>query len=156
MKYFIIAHIRSYGVPLDLCIDVRLCVYTATLLRQLYTIFIISFESVQKHREDVNDSTTNCELKKKSKMYYVVYLIHPRKYIVVPCHWVRDGETTVLEKFVDRGLNSNQKHLVFWSRERGHVQPNFSANIANEFPCRELEACFMCFILKYKCKSFEF
>lgn len=85
--------------------------------------------------------------------YYVLYLINPRVFVVVPYNWLRGGDSSILEKFVDKGLNSNQKHLCFYSREGEHVAPNFHANIANEFPSREAEACYHCFVIKFKCMS---
>lgn len=89
--------------------------------------------------------------------YYIVYLKGPKKYLVVPFYWIRDGDTTMLEKFVDRGLNSNQTHLCYWNEQvdaedyASHV-PDFGANISDDFPCQENAACYYCFVLKFKGK----
>lgn len=48
-------------------------------------------------------------------MYFVVYLLNDRINIIVPKTWIRDSDEQ-MEKFVNRGLNSNQKILCFWSQ----------------------------------------
>lgn len=85
-------------------------------------------------------------------MYYVVFLVKPRKYIVIPHNWLRDGDNLIMEKFINQGLNSNQKHLCFWSEEGFDGAPNFNANVADEFPSGEQQACYICYVLKFKCK----
>lgn len=57
-------------------------------------------------------------------MFYVVYLTDAEVFLVIPCKWLRDGAGYVLEKFVDKGLNSNQKHLCYWSRHTDAVVKN--------------------------------
>lgn len=89
--------------------------------------------------------------------FYIVYLKKPQKYAVIPFNWLRDGNTKILEKFVNSGLNSNQTHLCYWSKQVSGVHdashvPNFNANRSNEYPCRENEACYHCFVLKFKGK----
>lgn len=86
-------------------------------------------------------------------MFYVVYLVDAKKYLVIPCSWLRDGEGVILEKFVDYGLNSNQKHLCYWSRHDG-VVADFGIDISTGFPCRQDEACYYCFVLKFRGECF--
>lgn len=93
--------------------------------------------------------------------YYIVYLIKPQKYAVIPFHWLRDGDSSILEKFVNNGLNSNQTHLCYYSRRVGAVQdaahvPNFNVNVSSQFPCNDDDACYRCFVLKFKgeCRYF--
>lgn len=55
------------------------------------------------------------ETKKYStKMFFVVYFIDPQVNVVVPLEWIHNYEIQ-WEKFVNSGLNSNQKHRVFYS-----------------------------------------
>lgn len=83
-------------------------------------------------------------------MFYVVYLIDARVYLVIPINWLRDGSTRILEKFVDYGLNSNQKHICFWSPNIEAVA-SFNRGIRMEFPCEdEIGANYYCFVLKFK------
>lgn len=92
--------------------------------------------------------------------YYVVYLKEAERYAALPYHWVLAGDSTILEKFVNKGLNSNQTHICYFSNEvdmedaaalRAHI-PNFRARVSYEFPCDEDEATYHCFVLKFKCK----
>lgn len=93
-------------------------------------------------------------------MYYVVYLKEASRYAVLPCRWVKGGDSTILQKFVNKGLNSNQTHICYYSNEvdeedyaalRAH-RPNFGARISNVYPCDEDEAIYHCFVLKFICK----
>lgn len=89
--------------------------------------------------------------------FYIVHLKEPKKYAVIPFHWLHDGTSKMLQKFVNNGLNSNQTHLCYWAEEVDVVDyaahfPNFQANISNEFPCRNNEATCHCFVLKFACK----
>lgn len=81
-------------------------------------------------------------------MFYVVYLKYANELIVVPDHWLRDGQSSILVKFINNGLNKNQLHLVFWSIDGIHVAPNFDLNVAFEYPPLQNEACYLCYVLK--------
>lgn len=83
-------------------------------------------------------------------MFYVVYLIDARVYLVIPINWLRDGSARVLEKFVDYGLNPNQKHICFWSPNI-EADASFNRGIQTEFPCEDqIDANYYCFVLKFK------
>lgn len=84
-------------------------------------------------------------------MFYVVYLIDAKKFLTIPAHWLRNGLGVILEKFVDKGVNSNQKHLCYWSKYYDAVE-KFGIGVSTEFPCRGDEACYNCFVLKFKGK----
>lgn len=81
-------------------------------------------------------------------MFYVVYLQNADECIVVPDHWLRDSQSTMLVKFINRGLNHNQLHLVFWSIDGICVAPNIDLDVAFAYPPHRNEACYLCYILK--------
>lgn len=87
---------------------------------------------------------------------YVVYLKVARMYAVIPYHWLRDGDTKVLEKFVNKGLNSNQTHICYYStlvsaEESAAHPPNHQANFPIDFPpIDEGGGLYYCFVLKFK------
>lgn len=75
-------------------------------------------------------------------MYFVVYLLNDRINIVVPQTWICDYQPQ-MEKFINRGLNSNQTFLCFWSQDplafesNGQPKPEFVPNVfthAVKFP----------------------
>lgn len=93
-------------------------------------------------------------------MYFVVYMTEPRKYAVIPCHWIQDANDEIWDKFINDGLNSSQQYLCYWASENNSVQyrgapidfyePNFEAARASEFP-RD-EATYICRIVKFNGK----
>lgn len=96
------------------------------------------------------------------KMYFIVFLLEPKKYAVIPCFWVLDENEAIWDRFVNSGLNSSQKYLCYWASENGseryrgapseYVAPNFAANRSLQFPCNE--GTFLCRIVKYRSKLF--
>lgn len=85
---------------------------------------------------------------KKTIRFYVAYLKNADECIVVPDHWLRDSQSTMLVKIINKGLNKNQLHLVFWSIDEIHVAPNFDLDVAFAYPPLQNEACYLCYILK--------
>lgn len=74
-------------------------------------------------------------------MFYLVYLIDLRKYVVVPSWWMKDSEL-LWEKFINRGLNTTQTHLCYWSTENpamidgrpnNDYEPTFTAHSAERY-----------------------
>lgn len=64
-------------------------------------------------------------------MYYIVFILVPKEFIVIPEHWIRDIETQ--KKCLNNGLNRNQRHVCYWKnlgengREALDFPPNFDA-----------------------------
>lgn len=95
-------------------------------------------------------------------MYFVVFLIEPIRYAVVPCYWIYDPNNELWDKFVNTGLNSSQNYLCYWASERNSenylgspidvLEPDFAASRASFFPC--LEGTYTCRIVKFKCTSY--
>lgn len=93
-------------------------------------------------------------------MFFVVYLVEPKKYAVIPCHWIHDDNDEIWDKFINNGLNSSQKYLCYWASEidsaeyRGSpndfYEPNFEAPRSSVFPCNE--ATYVCRIVKFRGK----
>lgn len=79
-------------------------------------------------------------------MYFVVYLIEPKRYAVIPCYWIYDEDGELYNKFMNTGLNSSQKYLCYWSSANNSVEysgapddfePNFNAARSTLFPVDE-------------------
>lgn len=60
-------------------------------------------------------------------MYYVVYLIDVKDFVVIPVEWLRDNDI-YFERLVNYSLNSAQTHLCYWSSNADAItmdgQPN--------------------------------
>lgn len=94
-------------------------------------------------------------------MFFVVYLLKIKKYIIVPHTWINDANS-VLEKFTNlNGVNSVQEHLCFWSNKKDaklienerevpneRFVPNFAAARSNCYPCEE--GTFICLIMSFR------
>lgn len=87
-------------------------------------------------------------------MFYIVFLVEPKINVVIPKSWILDVEDN-WEKFVNKGLNSTQKFLCFWS-EAEHAQidgkpnPNFKPqfnNVNHVFPA---EGCYFGKLVHFK------
>lgn len=93
-------------------------------------------------------------------MYFVVFLSEPRKYAVIPCHWIFDPNGDIWDKFINNGLNSSQNYMCYWSSEERSIEyrgapsevifPNFDAPRTSEFPHNE--ATYICRIVKFRSK----
>lgn len=88
--------------------------------------------------------------------YFVVSMSFSNELLVVPANWIH-GIQAHIEKFFDNGLNTTQEYLCYWNIEgmgdlepRNDFQPNFNANVSDEFPVDE--ACFIVRMMKYKSK----
>lgn len=71
-------------------------------------------------------------------MFFVVFLESESKYVVIPITWINNG-TELWEKFVNKGVNSNQTHLCFYSIENrqafgvdGKIIQTFLPNFGEE------------------------
>lgn len=93
----------------------------------------------------VDFQTKNTIQRKAFKMAFaVLYLIEPKKHIVVPENFIFDRNDIKLKNY---GVNSNQTHKVFWCESDD--EPNFDANESNEFPPIGGEGCYKSRILKF-------
>lgn len=92
----------------------------------------------------------------KNKMFYVVYLIESKRNVILPVHWV-DGNQNQLEKFINYGVNNNQKHRCYFNNNRNlfDIQPNF-----DDFPVGNShfpdEGCYIGKIVKFKRMYFHY
>lgn len=72
----------------------------------------------------------------------------PKIHIVIPVTWVYNYEE-MIEKFIRKSINSNQKCLVFFSKKNidgipdGSIDGNFTAPMSLVFPIAGEEACFI-------------
>lgn len=90
-------------------------------------------------------------------MFYIVFLVEPKINVVIPKTWIMDIEEN-WEKFVNKGLNSTQKFLCFWSEEK-HAQidgkpnqnfkPQFNNDVNHVFPS---EGCYLGKLVHFKSK----
>lgn len=90
-------------------------------------------------------------------MYFVVYILNAKRYVVVPYTWV-DGLQNHLELFLNNGINSNKKHKVFYTdNPRAFANglpllnfiPNNGVGFSTRFP---EEGWYICFVKKIKCR----
>lgn len=89
-------------------------------------------------------------------MYFIVYIIKAQKYVVIPERWILNVEDH-FEKFLNYGVNSNQKFVCFWSNspaardENGIIDldspADFFASRNSIFPA---DGCYDCQIRKAK------
>lgn len=90
-------------------------------------------------------------------MYFVTYLEDVNGYVVIPKTWIKN-ENIIFEKFINqKGLNSDQTYLCYWTSnpeavdENGEPKiafaPDFGAEIMYEFPCTE--GCFFGRLVSY-------
>lgn len=81
-------------------------------------------------------------------MFYVAFLPKAKVHTVIPVTWVFDSEK-VVEKFIRKAINSNQKHLAYYSKKKfngmpdGRIDPDFTVPEADVFPCDAEEACYI-------------
>lgn len=76
----------------------------------------------------------------KFNMFYVTFLLKPKVNVVVPTTWIYQYEKQ-WEKFVNIGLNKNQTHRVFFTKNprawNGEPLPGYDVNfdlVAMNFP----------------------
>lgn len=92
--------------------------------------------------------------------FFVVFLTNFDEYVVIPEDWIRELTITVYEKFVNKGLNSDQQHVCYFSNQEAattvngapnsNIVPNFNAPRGDQFPCAE--GTFLCRVLRYSSK----
>lgn len=93
-------------------------------------------------------------------MFFIVYLLSPKFHIVIPVTWIFDYEK-VVQKFIRKAVNSNQKHLIFYSKKTlngipdGRIDANFSATKKDVFPFVGEQACFIGQITHYYSKIYS-
>lgn len=88
-------------------------------------------------------------------MFYVVFLVKLKKVVVIPKTWIKDHQTQWV-KFVNYGINSGQKYLVYYTtkneskNENGEpcefFEANFNLSLNADSP---VEGCYLAKILKY-------
>lgn len=92
-------------------------------------------------------------------MFFACYIVLARTHAVVPAHWLKDYERQ-MAKYVNLGLNRNQKLLAYYSQkqideiESGRsaldlaldYPPNFRLNMGAVFPA---DGCYE--VILYKC-----
>lgn len=92
-------------------------------------------------------------------MYFAVFLLEVKKLVVLPPHWIKDGDK-VWEKFVNHGgVHTNQKYLCYYQRKDGEFNeddgadfafaPDFSTTLATRYPSAARAACYYCKIVRY-------
>lgn len=90
-------------------------------------------------------------------MFFIAYLSEPGTHIVLPVTWVYDYEE-LIQKFIRKSINSNQKCLVYFSKKtiggipNGELDANFTAPTSTTFPIVGEEACFIAKITHYYSK----
>lgn len=122
-------------------------------------ISLVRFE--KRNHIGINQRRINTRLlgKYKTKMYYVVYLIHFEVYIIIPYTWIRESEK-MMQKFIRNGVNCAQTHWCFFSDYpeahailSGHSVPNikyeadFNALQSEKFPCNK--GIFQCRVIDF-------
>lgn len=90
------------------------------------------------------------------KMYFVVYLIHQKRNVVIPQNWIRDVENHI-EKFMNYGVNSNQIFVCFYTNNvaavdsNGAIRLDFPANFQARFFAKfPSEGLYLCQIKKFR------
>lgn len=74
-------------------------------------------------------------------MFYVIYLLKVKKFVVIPINWVKEYEKH-WHKFINYGINSGQSYLVYYTEkaesknENGepYGMPNFFLSLNKIFP----------------------
>lgn len=99
-------------------------------------------------------------------MYFIVFVQQIERNLVVPYAWVRGinlGTDQIIETFVNVGVNSNRRHLVYWTDQDDAFNsdgiplsdfipsliPNQRGAIASIFPN---EGWYYCYIRRFRCK----
>lgn len=94
------------------------------------------------------------------KMYFIAYFVAPKLHVIVPKAWVFEIDKH-WEKFVNKSINRNQKHLCFYSERPGAMidredqvkepvvsfNPDFNLAEENIFPA---EGCYVANLICYK------
>lgn len=87
-------------------------------------------------------------------MYFVVFIHASKQYHIIPSTWIQEIDAN-WQKFVNNGLNSNQKYTFFYSECQGALngdgEPNmdYAPNFTNENRVFPEEGCYYGNILKY-------
>lgn len=98
-------------------------------------------------------------------MYFIAYLVASKLHVIVPKTWIFEIDKH-WEKFVNKSINRNQKHLCFYSERAGAMidrgddikepntsfKPDFSFQQENEFPD---EGCYIAKLIYYKGMLFK-
>lgn len=87
-------------------------------------------------------------------MFFIAFLMDAEIHVVIPVTWVYDYEV-LIQKFIRKSINSNQKCLVYHSKKTvdgipdGSIDANFTAPTSMVFPATSEEACFIAKITHY-------
>lgn len=87
-------------------------------------------------------------------MYFVIYLLEPKRNVIVPIKWVKDGGQ-YLEKFVNNVINCNQTFLCFYTKTNQALRPNLDIvpNFGSRLNrCWPETGCYYGKLVKFKCK----
>lgn len=89
-------------------------------------------------------------------MYFIVFLKLKKIHVVVPCWWIKDCETT-WEKFINRGLNSFQQYLCFYSEKSpafldGRPNVNFEPQFNGASRGFSVDDYHLCHIVRFSSK----
>lgn len=92
-------------------------------------------------------------------MYFVVLIIDSGVKHIIPYTWVKEIGAN-WQKFVNQGLNKNQKYTVFYSEnagafdEQNRPNVNYKLNFTNELKMFPEEGCYYGKLLKFYSKCF--
>lgn len=90
-------------------------------------------------------------------MFFIAFLIEAETHVVIPVTWVY-GYEVLIQKFIQKAINCNQKCLIYYSKKTFHGAPdgridaNFTAPTSIVFPMTSDEACFIAKITHYYSK----
>lgn len=90
-------------------------------------------------------------------MFFIAFLVEPKIHVVLPVTWVYDYEK-IIQKFIRKSINSNQKCLIYYSKKTvggipdGGIDANFTAPTSEIFPIHGEEACFIAHMTHYYSK----
>lgn len=106
---------------------------------------------------ELNNDRNEYRFQFPNAMFFIAYLVKPETHVVVPVTWVYNYEE-IIQKFIRKSINSNQKCLIFYSKKNidgipdGSIDGNFTAPISLVFPIADEEACFIAKITHYYSK----
>lgn len=92
------------------------------------------------------------------KMFYIVYLVKPRKNVIIPASWL-DANYEQVDKFMFHGVNTNQRFRCFFNDElrdgdgvpTASYHPEFDKFKTDEsiFPA---DGCYVAKLVKFNCE----
>lgn len=123
-------------------------------------MFILARVHKQKRSQDITKFSeqrvesipfhTYCEI----NMYFVVFIRGAREHCIVPSTWIKEIDSN-WEKFVNKGVNTNQLFTIFYSDVRdavdgqGKPNPEYAPIFSVELKIFPEEGCYSANILKF-------